>query len=183
LSVSGYEPGQEVSGYEPGQEGCEPCSQGSYHRERTKVARVWGGGETEVTEVERRDPPQVHVQKAFAGGDPRSVAHILRKKARLNTLSCLALGHREEVACRESRALSAWGQVVPTCNPNNGNCSSHARPFVGVSQVRSWSHWCAFVNIWRALPTFSENSIKIDFRIPPRRALRELRAYPARPGF
>ena len=41
--------------------------------------------------------------------------------------------------------------------------ATHRRPFVGVSQVRSWSYWCAFVNIWRESPTFPEKSVKIDF--------------------
>ena len=47
--------------------------------------------------------------------------------------------------------------------PLQSSARNHKRPFVGVSEPRSWSHWLVFVNIWRESPMFPEKSVKVDF--------------------
>ena len=66
--------------------------------------------------------------------------------------------------------LLSHGHPPEGCQQRNH--SRHKRPFVGVSRPRSWSHFLVFVIIWRESPTFPEKSFKIDFWIPPRRAVR-----------
>ena len=76
---------------------------------------------------------------------------------------CMASGNQRR-SCHRSReraSVTAPPQKLRPALPQSGG--THRRPSVGVSQMRSWSHWCAFVNFVREVPRFPETCLKIDF--------------------